>query len=116
MGFLAFLLSRGVVANIIDTTLQNPRPFAALDIISLIPHADVNSFPSGHMASMTPIVFTLFLINRKAGWWGVFALALVGLGRIITGVHWPSDILGGIFVGVISSYLIYWFFKKRKIV
>ncbi|MDP3953387.1 MAG: phosphatase PAP2 family protein [bacterium] len=116
LGFISFVLSRGVITNIIATLLQSPRPFVALDVQSLIYHADVSSFPSGHMASIVPIVLTLLVINRKAGWWGLLAAVLIGISRVVVGVHWPSDILGGFLIGAVSFLLVYLFFRKRKII
>lgn len=116
LGFISFILSRGIITNIIATLLQSPRPFAVLDIQGLIYHADVSSFPSGHMASIVPIVLTLLVMSRKAGWWGLLAAILIGLSRIIAGVHWPSDILGGLLIGAVSFSLVYLLFRKKKII
>ncbi|MEX2053965.1 MAG: phosphatase PAP2 family protein [Candidatus Colwellbacteria bacterium] len=116
LSVVALILSRGIITNIIATLLQSPRPFAALDIESLIYHADVSSFPSGHVASIIPVVFMLLAINRKAGWWAFLGAILIGLSRVVVGVHWPSDILGGLLVGAVSFWLVYLFFQKQKII
>ena len=62
------------------------------------------SFPSGHttaaFATMTPV----FLLGKKRWSWLalVFGL-LMGLSRIYLVVHYPSDILGGLIVGMIAG-------------
>jgi len=114
LGLISLILSRGIIANIMSALIQSPRPFATLDIQALINHADVSSIPSGHMASVIPIVLTLFLMNKKAGWWGLIMALLIGISRVIVGVHWPSDIILGLVVGIFSFYFVYWLFRKGK--
>ena len=116
LAFISFLISRGIVTNVIDNLLQSPRPFAALGVEALINHANVNSFPSGHMASLIPIALTLFIVRRSSGIWVLIATLAVGLARVITGVHWPSDILGGIAVGILSFSAVYLVFRNRKLI
>ena|SRR3989344_3974021 len=116
LAFISFLLSRGIMTNIIDNLLQSPRPFTALGVEALINHTDVNSFPSGHMASLIPIALTLLVVKRRSGIWVLIATLAIGIARIITGVHWPSDILGGIIVGVLGFSVIYLIFRKQKLI
>ncbi|NUT01317.1 MAG: phosphatase PAP2 family protein [Sphingomonas sp.] len=71
------------------------------------------SFPSGHSANamMTYVALVLFLVDEKdRRWWlvGAAALAmLVGVSRIVLGVHWPSDVVGGWSYGVVWALLLY---------
>ena len=66
------------------------------------------SFPSGHttaaFASMTP----LFLIGNKKISWTAFIFAfLMAIARIYLVVHFASDVLAGILVGVASGIIAY---------
>jgi undecaprenyl-diphosphatase len=71
------------------------------------------SFPSGHSANamMTYVALALFLApsERRRFWLaGAVALAvLVGLSRVMLGVHWPSDVVGGWSYGLFWAFLIY---------
>lgn len=116
LGFIAVLFSRGIIANLFQSLISSPRPFSALDINPLFSHAASNSLPSGHMAVLVPIVLTLFLVSRGAGWWSLFFTLLIGVARVAAGVHWPVDILLGFIIGALSWGLVYWFFRKRKLV
>lgn len=63
------------------------------------------SFASGHTATSFGIAFTIFFLTSgtKRAWWGWVALvwaALVGVSRVYRGVHWPSDVLSGFFIGL----------------
>lgn len=64
-------------------------------------------FPSGHMATMTAIVLTLW---PYASWpirlLGAALLILVGWSRVYLGVHFPLDIVAGFAVGVLVVCLL----------
>lgn len=88
-----------------------PRPFAALPkgtFTQLIPHSSDTSFPSDHTSGS----FGFAAGSWKKGplWvrWSFTLLAiLVAFARIYTGVHWPTDVLAGVVIGIISAKLIW---------
>jgi undecaprenyl-diphosphatase len=62
------------------------------------------SYPRGHATSVTAIVVALALRapppwRRAAAGFAVAAILLTGLSRVMLGVHWPSDVLGGTMLG-----------------
>ena len=66
-----------------------------------------HAFPSGH----TTTIFTLmgviaFTIRKNPIYiWGLIFALLVGFSRIVVGVHWPVDVLGGAFLGWFCAWL-----------
>lgn len=112
LGILSVILSRGIATPIIRFFFENPRPFVALGIEPLVSHAQTPSFPSGHMAFIIPIVLTLWYINKRAGVWSFAGALLIGIGRVGAGIHWPTDILGGVLVGVIAFVVVQILLKK----
>lgn len=110
---ISILLARGIITPIIRYFYDRPRPFIADNIEPLINHITTNSFPSGHLAIFIPIVLTLFLINRRLGFLFLIGAILIGAGRVATGIHWPSDILGGAFVGALGFLTAYYLLKFR---
>ena len=51
------------------------------------------SFPSGHVTDNFAVGTVLALLFRRRGWWYLPVAALVGVSRVYTGAHWPSDVL-----------------------
>jgi len=112
LGIISVIISRGIFTPLIRFFFDRPRPFVALDVGSLVDHAQTGSFPSGHLAFITPLVIALWYINKRAGNWGFVCVLLMGISRIGVGVHWPSDILGGILIGVVAFAITQLFLKR----
>jgi len=120
MVFLAIasgLLARFFIKTAIVLFYQRPRPYITLPGVSKLiwmPAFDAfQSFPSGHMLFFFAASTILYLFNKK---WGIFFFAcsaVIGVTRIFTGVHWPSDILAGALLGIAVGLAIHWFYKNR---
>ena len=71
-------------------------------------------FPSMHTALMFSVIPILLLTYKKlVPVWSVAAF-LIAFSRIYVGVHFLSDILGGIVVGLASGEIFVWLEEKRK--
>lgn len=105
--FLAYFIS-----EIFKFLFHTPRPFVALlDVSSLFTQGGY-AFPSGHATFFSALAFSIFFMHKKAGYvFMVFAL-LIGVARIVAGVHFPVDILGGFILGGVVAYLVAYFMKK----
>jgi len=119
-GAVSVFLSRLIITEIIRAFYYSPRPFAENTVNQLLIHNYTGSFPSGHAAFYFALATVVMLTTRMlaTGWriWGVvffIGAVLIGLARVVAGIHWPLDILGGAVVGVFSSWIIYYFFKSK---
>ena len=111
-GAMAVILSRGIITEIIRFLYHSPRPFDALSLTPLIGESGY-SFPSGHAAFFFAIAATIFFYNRPFAWWFSAFAFVNGIARIVSGVHWPLDILGGIGVGILSAILVHQLIKPH---
>lgn len=84
------------------------RPFVQFSVEQLLfVNPFLASYPSGHATIMFAISTSIFLYNKI---WGIIfiVMALISsISRVIAGVHFPSDIVGGVLVGVFSAILVW---------
>jgi membrane-associated phospholipid phosphatase len=98
----------GIFANALFRLLWfRPRPFVAIRGIEHLYGVDPwsQSMPSGHATAAFALAMTVALVDRRAGRFFLVAAALVALGRVLVGVHYPSDIIVGAAVGCGWAYV-----------
>lgn len=112
----AAALARFIIVEIIYYFWFRPRPFLYNNAHLLLPTYDPNqaAFPSGHATFYFAIATTLFLYNRKLGLWFYGVATLIVISRVFVGVHWPSDIIAGAFLGTGIAWLLHTFFLKKR--
>ena len=106
-------LTGSVITFSLKNIVKRERPFRNLNNVYLVsskPLTDRFSFPSGHTTNSFALATSLTLRypDQPILISGLYLYAaVVSLGRIYLGVHYPSDILGGIVVGSGSALLIH---------
>lgn len=92
----ATLISEGI-----SQLYSRPRPFVALSQIQLLtPHSSDGGMPSHHTVFMIAIAAAIYLRNRLLGL-GLGVLTIMcGIARIAAGIHYPTDVIVGIALGV----------------
>lgn len=96
---LAVLVSWGI-AYLLKITFSIPRPYLRFtEIIPLFPYGGYDSFPSGHATLFAALAAALYRSHRKIGWVFIGIAFLIGITRVIAGVHFPIDIIVGWILG-----------------
>jgi undecaprenyl-diphosphatase len=90
---------------VLEHLLARPRPFVALGIAPLFPHAADSSFPSDHTIVGVAFAGALALRVPRVGMWLVLWALLVGVARVVAAVHYPSDILGSAILALVLDGL-----------
>lgn len=104
--FLAAVFSRYIATEIIRFFYHRPRPYLVFEDIRVLIDKKSGSFPSGHMAFIFAFAAVLYLKDKR---WGavLFAVGIIsGIGRIMAGAHYLTDILGGILIGLLIGWAI----------
>jgi len=115
LGILIFLADFGSV-HLFKEMFQRARPCHLLEGIRVVDGCGGPfGFISSHASNSFAIAFFISLLLRKYWWFvNLFSWAvLIGFSRIYLGVHYPFDILGGMFWGLFVSLLTYYIYKMK---
>ena len=106
LGLWAFLLS-GAFSQAIKHVIGRPRPRLWEQGVSHWGPSFVdglNSFPSGHTTTSMAVALVLSWHYPKASPLFMGLAAFVAAARIIGGSHFPTDVLGGVMVGLFTGW------------
>ncbi len=80
------------------------RPFHVSPDVHLLvqPPASVYSFPSSHASVAFAVAFALLYGDVTIGLLALLMAALIAFGRMAVGVHYPTDVFAGTFLGYIA--------------
>lgn len=93
--------------------VARPRPFVenpAIQPFVAPPHG--YSFPSGHSCSSFAAATVLLMRDKRFGIPALAVAVLIAFSRLYNYVHFPSDVLTGILLGVICAFVVAFIFKK----
>ena len=110
LGFicLAALVEEFLVNDlIIKELVKRIRPYEKIvGLDPLIPKPSGYSFPSGHATSSFAVGYTIFRKGDKRLGIPMLILAIViSFSRLYVAVHYPTDIMAGVAIGILFSYL-----------
>ena len=95
-----------ILAQVLKFALSFGRPAEALASIDPLLTKTGYSFPSGHATFFMALAVSIFFFHKKAGYTFMFFALLIGIARVIAGVHFPVDILGGFVLGALVAYFV----------
>lgn len=90
-----------LLATLTKVLVARPRPAHAVDLLSGY------AFPSGHVTNLAVAATTVVLVLGRGRWLAALLLVITGLDRVLLGVHFPSDVIGGWCLGtgiVLAAY------------
>ena len=102
-----------IVAHFLKDIFHTARPFLALqDAHQLLSHEADGAFPSGHATFYSSLAMMMYFYHKRIAYALAVVSLIVGISRVISGVHWPIDILGGYVLGIMVSIVMYFLVQK----
>lgn len=108
------LVARFGVTELIRLFIHRPRPFSDLPVNQLLTSTEW-SFPSGHATFFFALSTAVYLYNKKWGIWFFIATIFITVSRVISGIHYPSDIIGGAFIGIVVAYATFYIARRMSV-
>ena len=112
------LLSTSIINGLAKFYFESVRPYNLSSIFTTIQTNSIQEtsygFPSGH-SHVSILVWGLVFLHFKniyIRFISAFIILYTPFSRIYAGVHYPGDVIGGFFMGLISLVLIVYFFKQ----
>ena len=107
---------REATVDFTGTSAQQPTNFNAPDqpaalsdhplgVLPLLSPSHDPSFPSDHATAAFAIAFGILFVTRRTGWLFLAWAVLIGISRVLAGMHFPTDVLAGAVVGLAAGCL-----------
>lgn len=106
---LGFVIGELGIKNLVDRV----RPcYIDTTVRMIIERPTSSSFPSGHTCSSVAAAAVLFLYDKRFGIPAAILAVLIAFSRMYLFVHFPTDILAGMILGLICAAATYFVYKK----
>jgi undecaprenyl-diphosphatase len=102
---LALVVSH-LIVQLFKRTVGRPRPSQTLSARAAIAEPDRFSFPSGHAAAAMSIAVVYAALFPVVALPVLVAATVIGLTRVLLGVHYPGDVVAGQFIAAATSLIV----------
>ena len=100
-------------AELLSFIVDRLRPCQIDETVSLIVKIPFDSsFPSGHTLNGITAAVTLMFIDKRMGIPALVLAILIAFSRMYNFMHFPTDVLAGALLGVVSAVFMNFLFKR----
>ncbi|MDB5260514.1 MAG: phosphoesterase PA-phosphatase related protein [Candidatus Nomurabacteria bacterium] len=100
-----------IFSHFLKDLIAHPRP---VGITTLLEPRDPYSFPSGHTTFSAALGFAMYSFDKRAGKILLILALIIGVSRVLAGVHFWYDIVGGFVLGAVVAYICFLLTKKIR--
>ena len=108
---LTFIIGNLILKNLFHRT----RPYFVheeLDAMRLVARPSEYSFPSGHTMNGITGALTMIFWDKRFGIPAMVVAVIISFSRLYNTVHYPTDVIAGVGIGVVSACIIQMVFRK----
>jgi undecaprenyl-diphosphatase len=115
----ALLAGAGVVvayavSEVIKLVVQEDRPCRTAASLAKCPPPGDWSFPSNHSVIAGASAMAIWALHRALGWVAAVCAVAAAASRVIVGVHYVHDVVAGLLLGALVSWVIAVLLKKKE--
>lgn len=111
---VAMLLTFIVGNLILKNMIHRDRPCWIDPSITLLVKSPSDfSFPSGHSMNGFTASVSILLCDKKLGIAAVILAAAIAFSRLYNFVHFPTDVIAGIVIGIVSALFVNYLFQRK---
>jgi membrane-associated phospholipid phosphatase len=104
-----------IFSEIISKSVNRARPFVTDHATNFLNHANDGGMPSHHMVFIVALGFCVVNFHRNIGIIILLMAVISGVGRLAAGIHYPTDLVVGIALGLAIPYIYGKLLNKLKI-
>lgn len=110
--FGSVMCSWGIVV-LLKSIIGAPRPFLYFDSLNpLFNYGGYDSFPSGHATFFAALATSLYFYHPRMGTLYFVIALIIGCARVLSGIHFPIDIVAGFALGILITYVLHYILKE----
>ena len=102
---ISTLLAACFLVLVLNGIVFRERPFNLPDSNLIFYAPTDSSFPSNSVAAVMGMALPIFSSYKVLGRIMIFASFCLGFGRILVGIHFPGDVVGGLLVALMSFWI-----------
>jgi membrane-associated phospholipid phosphatase len=121
--FILLTSAAGLLSTLIKILVNRPRPTEPM--VRIVQKVSQQSFPSGHVlfyivffGFLTVLMYDLKTIPKimrvAVSTISLVLIFTIPFSRIYLGAHWFTDVLAGFLLGILSLYLLCFFYFRKK--
>ena len=119
LAILTALIIGALITNVTLKPLVNrTRPWVVIEGLKVLVDSGAGdpSFPSGHSTAAFAFAGAILFSRVKMKWKSIalVAAALMGISRLYVGVHYPTDVLAGVAIGLLAGFLAKKLWNKKS--
>ncbi|MGW4213026.1 phosphatase PAP2 family protein [Lentzea sp. NPDC004789] len=104
-----------VISEVVKFAVQEDRPCRTAPSLAHCPPPGDWSFPSNHSVIAGASAMAIWSLHRALGWVAAVCAVAAAASRVAVGVHYVHDVVAGLLLGALVSWVIAVLLKKKRV-